>query len=542
MLTEIICDKFFQKKIVFTQGLNVILGDDNATNSIGKSTFLLIIDFVFGGETYAKSTDIAKHIGEHTVSFCFTFQKKSYYFKRNFLEASLVQVCDNQYNIQRTIALEEFRSFLQDSYNIDIQELSWRQLVSLYMRIYGKSNLNEKVPLYNHQSKQSKDIELLLKIFDKFEECSTQHKVKETASDKFSAFKNAQKYNFIYPIKNKSDFNKIEKDLITLQLQSDNLRSIIETSTVDLTTEQLYAIADLKAQLSRLQLLKAKRQTRVQRLKNEVIDTSRDLNLDISTLLTFFPQIDIRKIGEIQKFHSQLDKILSTDVKKEIDKENQYITYYEEEESKILDRIKSVINNSEPHQLSIDRLIQLQNEINGLVTGRDVYNIRKSLEDNKKRATELYERMMQDALTEVQQELNNEITRRNDIIFNKATKSPMITLHPTNYTYTCNDDNGTGTNYKNLILFDLSILTLTCLPTLIHDTIIFKNIAVDVLEKIVEQYNEFEDKQIFIAFDNLSNFCLTTQEILRKRAVLTLNPNGEELFGYSWNKKDNEDI
>ena len=47
MLTEIICDKFIQEKIVFKNGLNVVLGDEESSNSIGKSTLLLIIDFIF---------------------------------------------------------------------------------------------------------------------------------------------------------------------------------------------------------------------------------------------------------------------------------------------------------------------------------------------------------------------------------------------------------------------------------------------------------------------------------------------------------------
>ena len=39
MLNEIICDKFNTKnqKISFHQGLNVVLGNDTGTNSIGKS-------------------------------------------------------------------------------------------------------------------------------------------------------------------------------------------------------------------------------------------------------------------------------------------------------------------------------------------------------------------------------------------------------------------------------------------------------------------------------------------------------------------------
>lgn len=38
----------------FHSGLNAVVGDEIASNSIGKSTMLMIIDFVFGGEDYIK--------------------------------------------------------------------------------------------------------------------------------------------------------------------------------------------------------------------------------------------------------------------------------------------------------------------------------------------------------------------------------------------------------------------------------------------------------------------------------------------------------
>ena len=44
MLREIYCDKFYQKQIVFNPGLSVVLGTNTGDNSIGKSTFLLIVD------------------------------------------------------------------------------------------------------------------------------------------------------------------------------------------------------------------------------------------------------------------------------------------------------------------------------------------------------------------------------------------------------------------------------------------------------------------------------------------------------------------
>lgn len=57
MLVEIQCDKLIKhgeirKPIQFHAGLNTVIGDDHGFNSIGKSTFLMILEFVFGGKDY----------------------------------------------------------------------------------------------------------------------------------------------------------------------------------------------------------------------------------------------------------------------------------------------------------------------------------------------------------------------------------------------------------------------------------------------------------------------------------------------------------
>lgn len=537
MLVEIVCEKFKQKRIIFKEGLNVILGDDNATNSIGKSSFLLVIDFVFGGNTYNTTTDIISHVGNHTVCFCFSFNSKKYYFKRDTAEAATVHVCDNEYNITKDITTGEFQEFLKDSYNINIDDLSWRQLVGLYMRIYGKPNLKETEPLFNKGTQQSKDVQNLLKTFDKFEECSSQFKIKEEASNKFSAFQKAQSYKIIDPIKNKTEIKQLDRKLIELQSQSDNLMSELETNTIDLTSEQLQAIADLKSQLNNIQITKSKRIVRLNKLKKDVSNIVDEFNVDKANILRFFPNIDIREIEKINTFHKQLTTILSSEIKDEIEKGIKQVQELESVEKELLEKIKDVIKTTEPQKLSLNRFVQLQNEINSLIRGKDVYNMRNRYKEEKANATKLYEEILQDSLTEVQQLLNNEINRRNDDVFNGTVKSPLITLRPKSYKYSCSDDNGTGSNYKNLILFDLSVLSLTCLPTLIHDTVLFKNIAVDVLEKLILQYNSFASKQIFISFDNLSNFSKRTSEVLRDSKALELTPGGNELYGFSWNKK-----
>lgn len=67
MFVEMRSPAFKEKGVVrppieFGEGLNVVLGKEDGAMSIGKSSALLAIDFVFGGSTYAKS-DGVKHEG-----------------------------------------------------------------------------------------------------------------------------------------------------------------------------------------------------------------------------------------------------------------------------------------------------------------------------------------------------------------------------------------------------------------------------------------------------------------------------------------------
>ena len=74
MLVEICCDEFkinneVRPPIRFHRGLNAVLGDDSGSNSIGKSTLFMIIDFVFGGSDYiTKQKDVHQEIGGHTIN------------------------------------------------------------------------------------------------------------------------------------------------------------------------------------------------------------------------------------------------------------------------------------------------------------------------------------------------------------------------------------------------------------------------------------------------------------------------------------------
>ncbi len=83
MLTQIICDRFADefKIINFHAGLNTVLGSTSGSNALGKSTFLWIIDFVFGGSGYcASGSDIQQNVKDHTIYFTFLFDETHHFF------------------------------------------------------------------------------------------------------------------------------------------------------------------------------------------------------------------------------------------------------------------------------------------------------------------------------------------------------------------------------------------------------------------------------------------------------------------------------
>lgn len=148
MLTEIYCSAFgAQKTIPFSAGLNVIQGiggdsDEDSSNSIGKTTMLKIIDYAFGGTYYADSNeDIIRHVNDHNICFTHKFNGISYYFSRNASNPNVVIRCsDNHYTPKSEISTKEFCKWLLSQYGLQDLQLSFREIVGLYSRIWNKPN------------------------------------------------------------------------------------------------------------------------------------------------------------------------------------------------------------------------------------------------------------------------------------------------------------------------------------------------------------------------------------------------------------------
>ena len=148
MLVEVWCDKFIsngkvRKPIRFHAGLNAVLGDDNGSNSIGKSTFLMILDFVFGGTDYVKKcVDVQENVKEHTICFAFDFDGQNYYFSRNTVDYNKVVQCDSEYQALpdgEPLSLQKYGEFLCEKYGLSAEGITWRGAIARFIRVYTRN-------------------------------------------------------------------------------------------------------------------------------------------------------------------------------------------------------------------------------------------------------------------------------------------------------------------------------------------------------------------------------------------------------------------
>ena len=230
MLREIRCDRFRtyndkpREPIKFHDGLNAVIGTKDAKNSIGKSTFLMIIDFVFGGKDYVqKCNDVQLMVGGHTIEFCFEFDDGLHYYSRSTINTSKVNRCDEEYQIIDTISLDKFCKELAKGYHVDESLSTFRGMVNPYYRVYQRDNLDEKAPLeVAKKGKTEAAIDELLKLFGLYN-IVMEYKIQEKENEEQKAiYTKSFKYDIIKKITAR-EYKANQKRITELQAEIEKL-------------------------------------------------------------------------------------------------------------------------------------------------------------------------------------------------------------------------------------------------------------------------------------------------------------------------------
>ena len=544
MLTEIFCDKFMEHgntrgRILFHAGLNTVAGSDSGSNSIGKSTFLMIIDFVFGGDDYVeKLADVQKEVGDHDICFAFSFSDGRHYFRRSASDYKYVLKCDENYKPldNGRLSVNQYLSFLQSQYGMNLPGLSFRNAIGRFMRIYKRENLDEKLPLHQAKAENAKAaIEGLLRLTDLYAGIEEHYKIAAVAKDKCSAFKNAQKYQYIRSASKKSEYDENSRQIAELAKQADELVSKSSGGLLDLDSMQAEQISYLKGKLSNLRRQRTRLTANFQSLRADQEWSNRGFQNNYDILLRFFPGANIQHIEDIEKFHKQLAQILQKELS---DNEKQFkaaLSIVEQGINDIEAELAAMPNSSSLSKAVLEKFAEIDSKRKELQEANDNYIKKKELTDTSKAYEEKLNSFVAEQIAKMQQDINAEMLRINNVIYDGKKTAPSLSVtDASHYSFSTPRDGGTGAQYKGLVVFDLAMMNLTCLPVIAHDSIVLKHIEDNAIEKIMELYSS-SPKQIFIAIDKESSYTPKTRQIIEDTKVLQLAPGAGALFGRTWN-------
>ena len=535
MLAEIYCEEFHQKKIVFYNTLNVVLGTNTGDNSIGKSTFMLIVDFAFGGNTYAKSSDILNNIGSHDIYFKFVFDDHPYYFCRNNIDSNKVWTCNEKWERKESITLTKYCDWLSEHYKIDLPSLSFRDAVGRYIRAYGKGNCDEKHPLhYVATEPGNKTINSLLKLFNRYSIIAEIETQAEQSKAALNAYNNAQKLNYVSKIGAREYKNNIAK-IERLELKIQDISTGLEHGLLDVAAAASERAIDIKCELSRAKRLRSNVISKLSTIDENGNYQFSNTTETYAELLKYFPQADLRHIEELESFHKKISKIFKQELNAErktlissIREYDSIIQSYEQE-------LKELIQNPKLSKIVLQQYAEALKSIEEMRRENDSYEKSEELKSQKKLDEERLSKIKSEQLGIVENSINNEMKRINDLLYKEKYNSPLIHFSDSGYIFTTPNDTGTGIAYKGLVVFDLAILHLTKLPIVVHDSVVLKQISDDAIENIMNQYIA-SGKQTIIALDKQQSYTSKTSELLEEYSVLKLAPHGSELFGRSWGK------
>lgn len=547
MLKEIYCDKFVsygsvRDPIRFNFGLNCVLGTDDAANSIGKSTFLMIVDFVFGGNDYLKQREIIDIIGEHEICFCFDFEGKEFHFKRSTNKADIVYKCASDYQVTDEMRVDDFCQFLKDKYALQNEIKTFRESVSNFIRVSNRDCVDTKKPLLMYKNETDKSsIQRLLKLFSRFNEINDMYTQYTESKRRFDVLKAAGDNHVITKAKSLTEVKDNSKKIDELNFEINELKNEICGGSLELTAFETERVAGIKRELSSYRRKRTILRNRVSNLTNTESSPKYNKSNDYYGLLTYFPTLNIRKLDDIEGFHKSIVKVLGDEFEKqkkdiefEISVLNQKIVELEKE-------IKNITKVDTVDEAALTKYVKLNSQVSSLLQQNENF---KTFEESKKIQKiykDNYELEFRKKIDALASEINESMADINSRIYGENKTAPEFTFKTeSSYDFRTKNDTGTGTMYRGLIVFDLSILEKGVIPFLVHDSFLFKNIEDSTLVNILDKYKESQ-KQIFIAFDKINSYPLQTAKLLKEKCILELSKDGNELFGKTWsNRRENE--
>ncbi len=527
--------------INFHNGLNVILGSKVGTSSIGKSTALLLVDFAFGGDTYAKSNAVTE-LGNHTIYFTFEFKNVDYNFARSTLSPNDITYLDDNLNIIKTEPKSNFIEWLSFQYKLDLSGLQFRNTISRFFRIYGKHNYSELRPLQTRSGNESQKnaLNILVTLFNRYEEILVFKEQLKLAEEKITAYKSARKFEFIPS--SVDGLKKYEANVIEIaKLQKDkaDLKSSNNETINSEEIEKANTAKMLDTMLTDARAALRKKENDMHIIELNINQGVYPTEADLKSLREFFPEANLKKLMDIEKFHNKIHTILQEELYEAKLKIEEELIPLKNEVDKIQKQIEEIKPSMAFSEEFLDAYTQIDRKIHKLTDENEAFTTKNRLDKEKSQASNRLKEHIQSILFDIQKNINEQLEKITNFVSSGIDNAPILNIKSfDSYSFETPHDSGTGTNYKGMLFYDLSILRLTPLPAMAHDSLLFPFISDEHICKLLKLYASEKEKQIFISFDHEANYGQDTNRLLLEHQVLKLDANNKALFGHQWGRKE----
>lgn len=546
MLKRIICDRFpaGRQEIVFDSGLNVILGDDLGSSAIGKTTFLNIIDYAFGGKYYY-SGDIHSNVGLHDVKFEFVFHGESHYFYRETAHPDSVFRCDDQWHFREEMELPHYLRFLSEQYGCLSSAHGIEDMTDHFFRIYGHGNVLEQAP-FMKSTKDTDPISFLMYLFGKKTVLdSLTDKLKELNLHASDLTKKKKKDE---DAEDQKIIEENEQTITSLRERYDALMSESEDYQFDYLGFDQQASKRMTALRNEVRKLTDSRDTyqaQIDAIKGSQENNLADITGEFSALSQFFPDANIQAFERIEAFHRRIREILADEAQEKIDALQQRIDRFDTEISRLKKRIKDVGLTKSMATNTVGQCVEIKLEIERLEAEIDDAQLRIEQRAARRKEEQELRRLLQEqkeAIQSVQDDMNYAMKELSDTITGgRESHAPVLSITEDKKAgFETPGNTSESSAFKGLIIYDLAVIQLSTIniPALIHDSNILARVEAEYLEAILQHYRDC-GHQVFVAFEKPSAATPEARKILNDCAKLTLGSgHKKELYGWSWSKRD----
>jgi len=507
--------------------------------SIGKSTALMVVDFVHGGKSFLKDEAGAiKALGHHHYNFMFMFAGCPHYFSRSTDNSSVIYICDKNYARLSEASLDEYCKELKKLYGLDNLKSSFRSVVGPFSRIWKKGGLEPDQPFIGDIKEASATaIDRLIDIFGRSGDVAEEKAVIDENKEHKKLITNSMGAKIIPKI-NKAQYEAnliiINENLIQINKLKQGFGGALNAY------EALFdeSLRQMQQQKNELDNLRDDLQNKIRRLQREISGITPRLSTNIALVAEFFPSINVERVEQVERFHQKIGSIVKKELRDELTAALARDEILNGEVVVLENSIRTALESKGMPDDLFKRVFELKESTDKAAEENRFFEKKLQLDDAIKLSAHRLDNIYTRIFLGIEEKINRKLKTFNKVVYGPNRNSSELRVKSSNsYSFASPDDTGTGKSFAGLIGFDLAILSLTGMPYIIHDSVIYKNIEVAATKRILRILSAVKSKQIFLSFDEAHKFGEQVEALLIKFTALKLSHNNL-LYTKDW--RDNQ--